>query len=109
MNRTEAKGHQCCLSLAQKVCDFMRLTCPSCLKLLQPFVSISHLLKLPLHLPLLPVELGLVGGKDHELTLLQLLLPVRHYPLSLGYGDLLCVGIRLLLDGGNGAGLSYGV
>jgi hypothetical protein len=55
------------------------------------------------------VELGLVGGKDLELTLLQLLLPVRHCPLSLGYGDLLCVGIRLLLDGGNGVGLSYGI
>jgi hypothetical protein len=51
---TEAAGHQCSLSLAQEVLDFLCLASPGYLELLQPAVSGSHLLKLPIHQLLLP-------------------------------------------------------
>jgi hypothetical protein len=64
----EVEGHQHSFGLAKKVPDSLRLACPSCLELLQLFVSAGQLLDLPFHQPLLP---------DH-----QLFLPgVRHMSL----------------------------
>jgi hypothetical protein len=54
MEGTENKGHQCSLSLAQEVLDFLCLTCQGCLELLQPAVSGSQLLQLPSRQLLLP-------------------------------------------------------
>jgi hypothetical protein len=72
------------------------------LKLLQPFVSSSQLLKLPLRLPLLPIHqlfpprvqapvldvCGELTGQDSGVGLFQLLLPNW-------YGGLTCVELRL--------------
>jgi hypothetical protein len=43
-----AEGHQRSLSQGQEVPDFLSLTYPGCLELLQPFASSCQLLRLPL-------------------------------------------------------------
>jgi hypothetical protein len=60
VERTEAKGHQCSLSLAQEVLDFLCLASPGYLEPLQPAASGNQLLELPSRQLLLPFRQSLL-------------------------------------------------